>query len=109
MTARASWGDLTSFEIRFGVRQECALSPTFFHYIVDWIIDQATQDYSVVKAGFSVHVPDPMFLSSNYRVMPGLFEAVNHYANAVRMHTNTPKDQGDATIRPWRQAPSCPT
>ncbi len=45
LKVRASWSDSMSFEIRFAVRKECALSPTLFNYIDDWIYDQALQDY----------------------------------------------------------------
>ncbi len=36
MKVGASGGDSMSFEIRFGVRQGCALSPTLFNYMIDW-------------------------------------------------------------------------
>ncbi len=33
------------FEIRSAARQGCALSPTFFKWIIDWILAQALQAY----------------------------------------------------------------
>ncbi len=55
---RASGSDSMPFEIRSGVRQGCALSPTLFNYIIDWILRQALQDYPGVQVGANVHVPD---------------------------------------------------
>ncbi len=54
MKVRASGSDSVPLEIRSGVRQGCALSPTFFNNIIDWILRQALQDYPRVK----VHVSD---------------------------------------------------
>ncbi len=71
------------FEIRSGVRQGCALSPTLFNYIIDWILGQALQDYPGVQVGANVHVSglayadDIAILSSSYSGMQGLLEAVN--------------------------------
>ncbi len=45
-----------SFKIRFGVRQECALSTTLFNKITDWILSQALQDYTGVQLGANVHM-----------------------------------------------------
>ncbi len=45
MKVRASGSDSVPFEIRSGVRQGCAVSPTLFNYIIDWILGQALQDY----------------------------------------------------------------
>ncbi len=56
MKARASGVDSLPFEIRFGVRQECALSPTLFNYIIYWILNQALQEYPGVQVGANVHV-----------------------------------------------------
>ncbi len=70
-------------EIRSGVRQRCALSPTLFNYIIDWVLGQAVQDYPGVQVGANVHVSDLAYtddiviLSSRYREMQGLLEAVN--------------------------------
>ncbi len=41
MKVRASGSDSMPFEIRSGVRQGCALSPTLFNYIIDWILGKA--------------------------------------------------------------------
>ncbi len=38
MTVGASGGDSMSFGIRSVIGQECALSPSLFNYIFDWII-----------------------------------------------------------------------
>ncbi len=65
------------FEIRSGVRQGCALSPTLFNYIIDWILGQALQDYPGVQVGANVYVSglpyadDIVILSSSYREMQG--------------------------------------
>ncbi len=58
MKVRASGGDPMPFEIRSGVRQGCALSPTLFNYIIDWILRKALQDYPGVQVGANVHVSD---------------------------------------------------
>ncbi len=47
MKLRASGCDSIPFEIRCG----CALSPTLFNYVIDWIIRQALQDYPGVQFG----------------------------------------------------------
>ncbi len=46
------------FEIRSGVQQGCALSPTLFNYTIDWILRHALQDYPGVQVGANVHVSD---------------------------------------------------
>ncbi len=49
MKVRASGSDSMPFEIRSGVRKGCALSPTLFNYIKDWILGQALQNCSGVS------------------------------------------------------------
>ncbi len=51
MKVRVSGSDSMHFEIRSGVRQGCALSPTLFNYILDLILGQALQDYPGVQVG----------------------------------------------------------
>ncbi len=46
MKVRANGSDSMPFEIRSGVRQGCAPSPTLFNYIIDWILGQVLQDYT---------------------------------------------------------------
>ncbi len=81
MKFRASGSDSMPFEILSGVRQECALSPILFNYIIDLILGQALQDYPGVQVGANVHVydlayaDDIVILSSSYSEMKGLFEA----------------------------------
>ncbi len=43
---RESGGDSMPFEIRSGVRQGCALSPTLFNHIIDWTLGE---DYKIYK------------------------------------------------------------
>ncbi len=75
MKVRASGSDSLPFEIHSGVRQGCALSPTLFNYIIDWILRQALQDYPGVPVGATVHVSDLAYaddiviLSSSYSEM----------------------------------------
>ncbi len=82
------------FEIRSGFRQGCALSPTLFIYIIDWILRQALQDYPGIQVGANVHVSDLadaddiVILSSNYSQIQGLLEAVNRHAAAEGMRIN---------------------
>ncbi len=72
---RASGSDSMPFEIRSGVRKGCALSPTLFNYIVDWILGLALQDYPGVLVGANIHVSylayadDIVILSSSYSEM----------------------------------------
>ncbi len=81
MKARASGSDSMPFEVRSGVRQGCALSPTLFTYIIDWILGQALQDYPGIQVGATVHVSDLAYaddiviLSSSYSEMQGLLDA----------------------------------
>ncbi len=49
MKVRASGSNFMPFEIGSGVRQGCALSPTLFNYIIDWILRQALQDYQRIQ------------------------------------------------------------
>ncbi len=49
MKVRATGSDSMPFEIRSGVRQGCALTPTLFNYITDCILSQALQDYPGVQ------------------------------------------------------------
>ncbi len=70
MKVRASGNDSMPFEILSGVR--CALFPTLFNYIMDWILGQALKGYLGVQVGANVHVPnfayanDIVILSSSY-------------------------------------------
>ncbi len=56
---------------------------------MDWILKQALQNHTGVQVGANVLVSDLAYaddivsLTSNYREMQGLFEAVNHYAASV--------------------------
>ncbi len=85
------------FEIRSGVRQGCALSPTLFNYIIDWILGQAQKDYPGVQVGATVHVSDFAYaddiviLSSSFSEMQGLLDAVIRHATAVGMRINASK------------------
>ncbi len=91
MNVRASVSESMPFEIRSGVQQGCALSPTLFNYIIDWILDQALQDYPEVQVGTNVRVSDLAYaddiviLSSSYSDMQGLLGAANRHAAAVGM------------------------
>ncbi len=84
-------------EIRSGVRQRCALSPTLFNYIIDWILGQALQDFSGVQVGANVHASDLAYAddivihSSSYSEMQGLLEAVNRHVAAVGLRINASK------------------
>ncbi len=55
MKVKACGSDSLPFEIRFDVRQGCALSPTLFNYIINWILGQALQDYPWAQVGANVH------------------------------------------------------
>ncbi len=56
MKVRASGSDSMPIETRSGARQGCALSPTLFNNITDWILGQALQDYPWVQVGANAHV-----------------------------------------------------
>ncbi len=97
-----------SFEIRSGVRQGCALSPTLFNYIIDWILGQA-QVYPGVQVGANVHVfdlayaEDIVILSSSYSEIQGLLEAVNHHTAAAGMRINALKTKVMSALIPGEQ------
>ncbi len=86
------------FQIRSGVRQGCALSPTLVNYKIDWILGQALQDYPGVQVGANVHVSNLAYadaiviFSRSYSEMQCLLESVNRQAAAVR-----------CTLRPRRR------
>ncbi len=99
------------FKIRSGVRQGCALSPTLFNYIIDWILGQALQDYPAVQVGATVHVSDLAYaddiviLSSSYSEMQDLLDAVNRHDAAVGMRINASKTKVMSALVP--DEPSC--
>ncbi len=94
------------FEIRSGVRQGCVLSPTLFNYKINWILHQSLQDYPGVQVGASVHVSDLAYaddiviLSSSYREMQVLLEAVNRHVAALGMHINASKTKVMSALNP---------
>ncbi len=96
-------------EIRSGVRQECALSPTLFNYIIDWILGQALQDYPGVQVGANVHVSDLAYadnivlLSSSYSEIQGLLEALNRHVAAIGMRINASKTKVMSALIPGEQ------
>ncbi len=47
-----------SFEIRSGVQKGCALFPTLFNNIIDWILGDVLRGYPGVQVGANVHVSD---------------------------------------------------
>ncbi len=55
---RATGGDSLSFEIQPGVRQECALSPSLFNYIINRILDEASEGYPGIQVGTNANVSD---------------------------------------------------
>ncbi len=71
-----------SFEIRSSVRQGCALSPTLFKHIIDWILGRARQYYPGVQVGANVHVSDHAYANdivilTVFTETQGLLEFVN--------------------------------
>ncbi len=94
------------FEIRSGVRQECALSPTLFYSIIDWIRDRALQDYPGVQVGANAQVPDfahvddIVILSTSYRKMHSLLETVNRRATAMHMCIKASKSKAMSAFIP---------
>ncbi len=96
------------FEIRPGVQQGYALSPTLFDCIIDWIHGQALHDYPGVQVGANVYADDIMILSSIYREMQGLLEAVNRHADAAGMRINTSKAKVMSALIPGDQRQAVP-
>ncbi len=70
-----------SFEIRSGVRQGCAVSPTLGNCKMDWILGWGLKVYPGVQVGAYVQVSDLAnaddiaILSNSYTEMQGLLEA----------------------------------
>ncbi len=95
-----------SFEICSGAQHGCALSPTFFDCIIDWILGQALQGYTGVLVGTNVTVSylasadDIVILSNRYREMQDLFEAVNRHVAAVAMSINASKTKVMQALTP---------
>ncbi len=71
--------------------------PYLFNYIIDWILDQALQDYPYVQIGANAHVSDLAYdddiviLRSIYVEMQGLLETVNRHAAALTVCALTPR------------------
>ncbi len=78
------------FEIRSGVQQGCALSPTLFNYITDWISGQALQDYPQVQVGANIHVPNLAY--GNDIVLPS---SSYSYVDKFDMRRIRPGHRGD--------------
>ncbi len=97
------------FEIRSGVRQGCALSPTLFNYIIDWILGQVMQDYPGVQIGANVHVSDLAYAedilkpSTIYIEVQGLLDANNRHTVAEGMLINASKTKVMSTLVPDEQ------
>ncbi len=49
--------DSMSIQIHSGTPQGCVFSKSFSNYIIDWILEQAPQDYAGVQAGSIVMCP----------------------------------------------------
>ncbi len=109
MKVRASGSDSMPLEIRSGFRKGCALSPTLFNYIIDWILGQSLQDYSGVQVGANVHVSDLAYagditiLSRSYSEMQGQLETANRHAAAVGMRINASKTKVMSALIPGEQ------
>ncbi len=79
------------------------------NYIIEWILDQALQDYPGVQVGVNVHVSDLAYaddigiISNSYREMQGLLQAVYRHTAAVGMRTNALKTKVmSSLVIPWR-------
>ncbi len=83
--------------------------PYLFNYIIDWILDQALQDYPYVQVGANAHVSDLAYdddiviLRSIYVEMQGLLAAVNRHAAAVGMCINASKTKVMSALIPGEQ------
>ncbi len=92
-----------------GVLNGCGLSPTLFNYIIDWILDQALQDYPEIQVGANAHVSDLAYadhiviLSSSYSEMQGLLEAVDRHAAEVGLRINASKTKVMSALIPGEQ------
>ncbi len=109
MKVRTSGDDSSTFEIRSEVWQGCYLSAYIFNYIIDWIFWPKLQDYPLIQIGADVHVlslayaDEIVFMSSSYREMQGLLEAVKRHAAIVGMRINAPKTKVMSALIPGEQ------
>ena len=96
-TVRVNGIESETFEVRTGVRQGCALSPTLFNYAVDWILKSALNGFSGVQVGEKVRVSDLAYaddivlLGNSREEIQQMLNKVNQCAKAVGLCINTSK------------------
>ncbi len=59
--------------------------------MIDWSLGQALQGFRLVDVSDLAYADDTVILSSSYREVQGLLEAVKHHAAAVGMRLNASK------------------
>ena len=85
------------FEAKTGVQQGCSLSPTFFKYAIDCILNRAPPDYAGVEVGRSVRVSDLAYaddivlVGSNCDDVQAALDRVQAAARGVGMSINASK------------------
>ena len=94
---RAYGEESETFELKTGVRQGCAQSPTLFNYAIDNILDRVLQDYAGVEVGRNIrlshlaYADDIDLVGSNSDDVQTALNRVQAAARGVGMTINASK------------------
>ncbi|MDY6930075.1 MAG: reverse transcriptase family protein [Pseudomonadota bacterium] len=85
------------FRIVTGVRQGCALSPTLFNYVVDWVLSHALESHPGVHLGpnFNLtdlaYADDVVILGPTFSEVQQAINDVNRFSQGVGLRINIAK------------------
>lgn len=94
---RAYGSESETFEVRSGVRQGCALSPTLFNYAIDHILNTALHGFEGVRVGRDVAVSDLAYadditlLGNTFEEVENVLMKIHRTALTVGMRINASK------------------